>query len=232
MLRLVIIPFFLVFAFASNAFADFKQNQMVTTATQIVKIFNQDYNGSNKNYKLPKRFKRDRIKAIAIIPDLVKTGFLATYLEGEGIFCIKNADGSWSDPLFVKISGLGVGPQAGYVSSDTILLFDNTRSYSGLLNGTETLDLGADASILGGGTKRHMTDGPNIAANILALGRSNGVFLGISLDGARLQVEDQNNIDYYNRIYRHEDILNGSPRDKKQTRMLKQALTTTFNKTK
>ncbi len=231
MSRLIIIPSFLFFALASSLFADFKQNQMVSTSTQIVKIFNQDYDGSTSNlHKLPKRFQRDRIKAIAIIPDLVKTGVIATVLEGEGIFCIKNADGTWSDPLFVKIRGFGAGIQAGYISSDAILLFDNTRSYAGLVDGTDTINIGADASILGGGTRRHMTDTPEIAANIYVLGRSNGVFLGFSMDSTRISVEDQNNIDYYRRIYKHEDILNGSPKDSKYTKKLHAVLKEAFSK--
>ncbi len=228
MLRLAIIPFFLVFALATSSFADLKQDQMVSTSVQILKIFNQDYNGSNPHFKLPKRFTRDRIKAIAIIPDLVKSGLLASGLEGEGIFCLRNNDGSWSDPLFIKIKGFGLGVQAGYQSSDAILLFDNTRSYTGLFDGTDTISIGADAAIAGGKGKRYNTDAPKIAANILGLGRSNGFFMGVSVENSRISIADQNNIDYYRRIYLTKDIINGSPRDSKLTKTLKRTLAHTF----
>lgn len=228
MLRFVIIPFFLTLSLTTSLFADLTQNQLVSTSTQIVKIFNQDYNGTNPYFKLPKRFKRDRIKAIAIIPDLVKTGAIATVHEGEGIFSIKNEDGTWSNPLFIQIKGAGFGVQIGYQSSDIILLFDNTRSYTGLFDGTDTIDIGGDASILGGASSSNMTDTPKIAANVLAIGRSNGVFLGVSLDESRLSVEDQNNIDYYGRMYRYEDIVNGSAKASKYTKELQKALKATF----
>lgn len=229
MLRFVIIPFFLVLSLTTSLFADLTQNQMVSTSTQIIKIFNQDFNGTNPHYKLPKRFHRDRIKAVAIIPDLVKSGLLLTAHKGEGIFCIKNADGTWSNPLFVKVTGLGVGAQAGYQSSDAVLLFDNRRSYTGLFDGTDTIDIGGDASVLGGATSSHLTDVPKIAANVLAIGRSNGIFIGLSLDGSRLVVSDQNNIDYYGRMYKYEDIVNGSPKSSKYTKALKKALDMTFS---
>lgn len=228
MLRFVIIPFFLILSLGTSLFADLIQNQLVSTSTQIIKIFNQDYNGSNSNFKLPKRFYKDRIKAVAIIPDLIKTGLIATLHEGEGIFCVKHDDGTWGNPLFIKIKGLGIGAQAGYQSSDVILLFDNRRSYAGLFDGTDTIDIGADATILGGGTSSHLTDSPKIAANVLAIGRSNGVFIGASLDGSRISVSEQNNIDYYDRLYKYEDIISNSSKVSKYTKALKEALDTTF----
>ncbi len=230
MLRFAIIPFFLVFTLVTSSFAEMKQKQMVSTSAQILKVFNQDYSGSKDSRTLPKRFKRDRIKAVAIIPDLVKVGAVATALGGEGLFCIKNPDGTWSDPLFIQIRGIGLGAQAGYISHDAVLLFDNTRSYSGLFDGEHTISIGSDASLLGGRSYNNKTDVTELGANILALGRSDGIFVGLSFEDAKISTHDQNNIDYYGRIYRYEDILNGSPRDTKYTKMLKDALRNTFNR--
>ncbi len=228
MFRFAIIPFFLVFSLATNLFADMQQKQMVSTSVQILKIFNQDYNAKEPKFKLPKRFSKDRIKAIVIIPDLVRAGVIATVLDGEGIFSLKKDDGTWSSPIFVKVKGAGLGAQGGYASNDAILLFDNTRSYSGLFDGTDTINVGADATLLGGLSKRHLTDTPKIAANVLVVGRSNGVFLGMSLESARISINDENNIDYYQRIYKYEDIVAGSPRANKQTKMLQEVLKNTF----
>lgn len=215
--------------FSTMLFADIQQNQIVSTATGIIKVFNQDYNGTNKHYKLPKRFKRDRIKAVAIIPDLVKTGVITTVQKGEGIFCIKDDNGVWSDPLFIQIKGIGIGAQAGYLSNDAVLLFDNRRSYSGIFTDSKTIDIGGDASIIGGASSHHMTDLPELGANILAVGRSDGVFMGMSINKSSIKVNDQNNIDYYGRLFLDRDILSGSPRDSKYTKELKKTLEKTFN---
>lgn len=215
--------------FASSLFADVLQNQIVSTSTLILKVFNQDYNSTSKTHRLPKRFERQNIKAVLIVPDLVKGGVILTAQKGEGIFCVKNADGTWSDPLFVYIKGFGLGVQAGYISNDAIFLFDNHRSYTGLFEESKTLEIGGDGSIGGGESRHHSTDLPRLGANVFAIGRSDGVFIGMNLNSAIIKVHDQNNIDYYQRMYRDIDIINGSPRDSKYTKALKKELTKAFD---
>ncbi|PID47258.1 MAG: hypothetical protein CR967_04985 [Proteobacteria bacterium] len=218
------------FIFSTTTFADILQNQIVTTSIGILKVFDQDYNGTNKEFKLPKRFSKDKIKAVAIIPDLAKGGFLVSAQKGDGIFCIKDENGDWSDPLFIEFKGIGLGIQGGYLSNDAVLLFENTRSYSGIFSQSKTIDIGGDASIIGGASSHHMTDIPELGANILAIGRSDGIFLGMSLNNSLIKVHDQNNIDYYGRLFLDQDIINGSPKDSKYTKQLKLTLRQVFNK--
>lgn len=218
-----------VFMFSSTLLADLIQDQVVKTSVDILRIFKQDYNGSNPNFKLPKRFYKENIKAVAVIPDFIRTGLIATFQKGTGIFSLKNPDGSWSDPLFIKLTGFGAGIQAGYSSTDVILLFDNLRSYSGIFSESETIDVGADIAVLGGGSSHHMTDTSELGANILAIGRSDGVIVGMSLDYSKLTIDDQQNIDYYDRIYTADDIVNGSPKDTEVTKRFKRALHFVFD---
>lgn len=185
--------------------ADIEQDQTVHTTTKIAEIFAHD-----KNLTIPKSFKQG-IKAVAIIPNLIKAGFLATYQEGVGIFCVKLDSGEWSPPIFVRFRGLGAGVQVGYESGDMVFLFRNKRSYSGLFNGADTIDFGGDMSIGGKGySKSFLTDLPQISADVVALGRSNGYFIGISIDGSKMSIQDQDTIDYYGRMYQIKDILSGS----------------------
>ncbi len=210
--------------------ADLKQDQIVSTSTFILKVFNKDYDGTRPDYTLPKRFERKNINAVMIIPDLVKAGLVVTGQKGDGIFCIRNSDGSWSDPLFVTYTGFGVGVQAGYISNDAVMLFQNRRSYSALFEGDRTLEIGGNASINGGESRHHASDLPQLAANIFAVGRSDGVFLGMDISSARLKINDENNIDYYHRMYEDRDIVNGSPKDSRYTRELKRVLRATFDR--
>ncbi len=215
---------------SSSLLADIPQNQIISTSMTVLKVFNQDYNGTDKEHILPKLFKRQNVKAVAIIPDLVKAGVIVTGQKGEGIFCVRNEDGSWSDPIFVDYKGLGIGTQAGYISNDAVLLFANRRSYTGLFTRSATLEVGGNVSIGGGESKHNLTDLPRLGADILAVGRSDGVFMGMDISSARITVNDQNNIDYYQRMYQNKDILAGSPRDSKLTKDLKRVLTEVFTK--
>ncbi len=228
MSKLITSTFVGICMLASSVFADAIQNQIVSTSIGILKVFNQDYNGKNKDFQLPKRFSRDRIKAVAIIPDLVKTGLFATVQKGEGIFMVKDEQGAWSDPLFIELKGIGIGFQGGYLSNDAVLLFENRRSYSSIFNDSKTISIGGDGSVIGGVSHHEITDLPELGANILSLGRSDGVFIGMSINNSKISVHDQNNIDYYGRLYLDRDIVNGSPRDSKYTKRLKRVLTQIF----
>ncbi len=214
----------------SSLFADMVQNQIVSTSAYIMKAFAQDYNKTKYSEILPKRFAKKNIKAIIIIPDMIKTGLIATVQVGSGVFCMRDDEGEWQDPLFVTIKGAGIGLQGGYLSNDAVILFSNRRSYSALFSEDKTLGYGVDGSIIGGRSKSKMTDLPALGADMLALGRSDGIFGGISLGSSLIKVDDQNNIDYYNRMYQDVDIANGSPKDSKHTKKLKKILTEIFNK--
>ncbi len=221
---------FLIFLvlFANLAQADLVQDQVVNTSVKILEVFDYDFFKKTNHAKLPKHFKKHQIKAIAIFPDLIKTGLVASVQVGKGILCVRDDEGKWQDPLFVDIKGLGFGLQGGYLSNDAVFLFSNHRSYSGIFKGSLTFGIGGDASIGGGKSSHNLTDIPQLGADILALGRSDGVFLGLSLESTQIRINDQDNIDYYDRMYKYEDIINGSPKDSKYTKKLKKRLYETF----
>lgn len=117
--------------------------------------------------------------------------------RGHGLMSVKNADGSWSNPVFVKLTGGSIGFQAGVQSSDVVLVFRNDRSLDNLVNGKFTL--GADAGVAAGPVGRNAaaaTDG-QLKAEIWSWSRARGLFAGVALDGAVLQIDDAANLDAY-----------------------------------
>src|SRR3569833_3142661 len=64
--------------------------------------------------------------AIAVIPKMVKGGFVFSGTKGEGLISIKH-DGVWSNPNFISLAGAGFGFQAGIQSADVILVFMTDR---------------------------------------------------------------------------------------------------------
>src|ERR1700749_141838 len=59
-------------------------------------------------------------QGIAIIPNVVKGGFVIGGRFGRGLVLSRNADGSWSGPAFVSLGGASIGFQAGIQSTDVI----------------------------------------------------------------------------------------------------------------
>ena len=80
--------------------------------------------------------------------------------RGLGLMSVKTADGTWSNPVFIKLTGGSFGFQAGVQSSDVILVFRSHRGLDNIVNGKITL--GADAGVAAGPVGRNAaatTDG-------------------------------------------------------------------------
>jgi hypothetical protein len=107
------------------------------------------------------------------------------------------ANGTWSSPVFVSLTGGSIGFQAGVQSSDVVLVIRNDRSLDNIVNGKFTL--GADAAVAAGPVGRNAaaaTDG-QLKAEIWSWSRARGLFAGVALDGAVLQIDDAANAAVY-----------------------------------
>lgn len=147
---------------------------------------------------------------IAIIPGVIKAGFVIGGRYGTGVVLVRNAAGSWSNPCMVSLAGGSVGWQVGAQSTDIILVFKSARSIEGLIKGKYTL--GVDAAVAAGPVGRRVEGATDIAlkAEILSYSRSRGFFAGVSLEGSALQIDDEANASYYQKSYvRANDLLYG-----------------------
>jgi lipid-binding SYLF domain-containing protein len=128
-------------------------------------------------------------KAIAVIPDLLKVGFIFGGRRGEGLISVKGPDGTWSNPSFITMTGGSVGFQAGASSTDVILVFRTQRGVDSIVNGKFTL--GADAAAAAGPVGRTATASTDsqFKAEIYSYSRSRGLFAGVALDGSALRID-------------------------------------------
>jgi len=139
----------------------------------------------------------DNARAIAIIPGVVKAGFVVGGRFGRGLIAVRGPDGTWSNPSFVTIAGGSFGFQAGVQSTDIVLVFSNTHGVDSIVHGKFTL--GADASVAAGpvGRQAEASTDERLKAEIYSYSRSRGLFAGIALDGAALQIDDKSNASIY-----------------------------------
>ena len=139
----------------------------------------------------------DEAKAIVVVPDTIKAGFMLGGRRGLGLMSVKSPDGTWSNPVFVKLAGASFGLQAGVQSADVILVFRSERGVDSIVNGKFTL--GADAGIAAGPVGRNAaaaTDGA-LKAEIWSWSRARGLFAGVALDGAVLSIDNGANRSAY-----------------------------------
>jgi lipid-binding SYLF domain-containing protein len=134
---------------------------------------------------------------VAIIPNVIKIGFVAGVRRGHGVVVVRDADGQWSLPQFVTLTGGSVGWQVGVQGSDVILVFMTQQSVQGLMSGKFTI--GADVAAAAGPVGRNAaaaTDG-RLQAEILSYSRSRGLFAGLAIDGSVIEVDDTSHLLYY-----------------------------------
>lgn len=134
---------------------------------------------------------------VAIVPDVIKIGFVGGIQRGKGVVLVRDEHGAWSLPRFITLTGGSVGWQAGAQATDVILVFRTQKSVEGLLNGKFTL--GADAAVAAGpiGRRAEASTDAKLQAEILSYSRSRGLFAGVSLGGSVLHVDTDANAFYY-----------------------------------
>ncbi|HEY2344888.1 MAG TPA: lipid-binding SYLF domain-containing protein [Xanthomonadaceae bacterium] len=141
----------------------------------------------------------DNAHAIAIIPHMIKAGFMIGGRRGRGLISVRGPNGVWSNPSFVTITGGSFGFQAGVQSTDVVLVFTTQHGVESIVHGKFTL--GADASVAAGpvGRAAEASTDEKLKAEIYSYSRSRGLFAGIALDGAALQIDDHSNEAIYGR---------------------------------
>jgi lipid-binding SYLF domain-containing protein len=131
--------------------------------------------------------------AIAVIPDVIKAGFVIGGRHGVGLLSVRGADGTWSNPSFISMTGGSIGFQAGVQSTDVILVFRTQRGVDSIVHGKFTL--GADASVAAGpvGRDAHTATDAQLKAEIFSYSRSRGLFAGVAFDGSVLAIDHDAN---------------------------------------
>lgn len=134
---------------------------------------------------------------VAVIPNVLKVGLVVGARWGKGVLVVRQADGQWSQPTFISVTGGSVGWQAGAQSSDLILVFKNRRGVDGITDGK--LTLGADASVAAGPVGRYTSASTDIRlrSEVYSYSRTRGLFLGVAVDGASLGIDESANAAFY-----------------------------------
>jgi lipid-binding SYLF domain-containing protein len=178
-----------------------------TDAQAIVTKANISFNSfmSDKNFTEMRKLSRSA-KGIFIAPQVLKGAFIWGASGGTGVFLVREEGGKFTQPAFYTIGSVSFGLQIGGQASEIILLAMTDRGVTTLLQNSVKLgaDVGIAAGPYGAGAQAATA---NISADILTFSRSKGLYGGISLDGAIVDVRDSLNKAYYNKPVTPTDIL-------------------------
>ncbi|MBF0449355.1 MAG: lipid-binding SYLF domain-containing protein [Candidatus Magnetomorum sp.] len=185
----------LVFGWASSGLAETKEDRKITNAIEVLNELSAIPEDAIPPSLLNNAY------GVAIIPSLLKIGFIAGGRYGKGVLMVRTESNRWSNPSFIYIAGASFGYQIGAQSTDIVLVFKSKKSVDSITTGKITL--GADVSVAAGPVGRLAGAGTDILlrSEIYSYSRNRGFFAGICLEGAVLNIDKGANVNFYKKTY-------------------------------
>jgi lipid-binding SYLF domain-containing protein len=193
-----------VWALSFQAYAGVEETGKVDSATEVL-----EKTTAIPEEGIPPALLRNAY-GLAVIPGVIKAGFVVGGSYGKGVLTVRRSDGRWSPPVFLTLKAGSLGWQIGAQSTDVVLVFKTTKSVDGIVKGTFTL--GADAAVAAGpvGRRGEAATDAELKAEILSYSRSRGLFAGVSLEGSSLSIDNEANAAFYGKSLRASEIMDGA----------------------
>jgi len=150
----------------------------------------------------------DGAKCIAIVPHMIKGGFVFGAKHGRGVATCRTSAG-WSAPSFFSVTGGSWGAQIGVEGVDLVMMIMNDKGMQQLLN--SKFQVGGDVSAAAGPVGRHASAGTDWKLNteILTYSRAKGAFAGATLEGAAISQDEDAIRSMYGKELTARTILTG-----------------------
>lgn len=187
---------------AGNALAQAEQQVLVAEAKVTVERIKID-----PDYEIVKELLAKSYGAI-VFPSLVKVGLIIGGEGGPGVLLRRDFEtGRWGYPAFYDLASGSIGFQAGITESEVLLIIMTAKGLELAMN--DKVTLGADAKIavgpIGGGAEAASTT--NLDADIYSFAKAEGLFAGVSLEGAVLVPDQDAHEAYYGKRYTARQIV-------------------------
>ena len=148
-------------------------------------------------------------ECVAIVPSLLKGGFIVGGAYGKGVATCRTNKG-WSAPAPFRIEGGSFGLQIGGEAMDLVMVIMNERGMRALLS--SKFKLGLDASAAAGPVGRHAEGATDwkMRAQVLTYSRTRGVFAGLELNGAAIHQDKDSVRNFYGHLVPFKSLLTGA----------------------
>ncbi len=148
-------------------------------------------------------------RAVLIIPELYRGGFIFGGEGGSGVLLVRRPDGSWSYPSFYLMAAGSFGLQIGGQISEVVLCVMSERGLRALLNRYVTLGADASVAMVAVGAGIDARTGLDLDADMYAFSRNQGLFAGGVLEGSVVTEQDSRNQAYYGPNATADAIMSG-----------------------
>lgn len=150
---------------------------------------------ASRDRVVPEDLLRD-CAGLAIIPEMIKGGFIIGGSYGKGVV-LAHKDGKWTGPAFIYLGAGSLGFQIGVQMVDLILVVIGEQTMDSFLKAS--FKLGGEVAIAAGPYGAQATAATDILlkGGIFSYSRAQGLFAGVSLEGAGMGTQSGLNRAYY-----------------------------------
>ena len=190
---------------AATSVAAVAQNKVDTELAQATQTI-QSLTGPQSTAGIPDDILKNA-KCVAVIPKMLKAGFVVGGQHGDGFATCRTADGRWSPPAPFQLSGASFGAQIGGEEEGYVMMIMNDQGMQTLDSGHFKVGAGVNAAAGPVGRDADASAGANAA--ILTYARAKGAYAGATLNGAELNENHSATKDLYGHEADFSHILDG-----------------------
>jgi SH3 domain-containing YSC84-like protein 1 len=147
-------------------------------------------------------------RAVLIVPNLVKGGFIFGAEGGEGVLLARTRRG-WSQPAFYTLASASFGLQIGIQQAQLIMFIMSDRALRGIEQGKVKLGAGAGLTVITLGASAEAATPVNLSGDIVVWAVSKGAYGGLTFNGSVVAPQRDGNAAFYGRPVTVQDILAG-----------------------
>jgi SH3 domain-containing YSC84-like protein 1 len=187
-------------------FAQEKEDERLANSAKALQQILSENNG------LPKSILNQAV-CVLIYPKVKKValGVLGTGYGRGDLVCRKGAtmNGSWGAPAMYSLDQHSLGIELGGTETDFVLVVMNQKGAEQILNGK--FKIGANTSAAAGPTGAQATayNAQAMNTDVLTYSRSKGVFAGVSMEGAKMDNDNDANKALYGKEMSAKAIVSG-----------------------
>lgn len=208
----------LVSALPSTLFAEKAQERLQEAAAVFQEIMDTPEKGIPQDLL-------EKAHCIVIVPGVKKLALGIGGKYGRGFTtCRAPGHRSWGAPAAVRMEGGSIGWQIGGSESDVVLLVMTEAGAQKLLESKFTLDANASAAAGPVGRTAQASTDAKLSAGILSYSRARGLFAGLSIGGATLREDLDENKELYGQALTNKQIINGNVKPPASADALRAAL--------
>ena len=161
----------------------------------------------------PSRELLRRARAVLIVPQLIKGGFIFGAEGGDGVLLGRLGGSRWSSPAFYTIGSASFGLQIGLEEARFVMFIMTDRALRAVEQSKFTFGGEAGLTVITLGANAQGATSTNLTGDIIVWASSKGAYGGLTLQGSVLAPKNEANARFYGRPLSVSDILNNEGRN-------------------